>query len=116
MTAVAPVVVEAGGMWVGWPGIHLEDPNIKIPESRPDDRTPTADLKSKQVVSVHVPKSMFDDYYNGCCNGTFWPLFHSMPDRAIFQEEKWNVSAAERNTFNQLVSIYFLVIWSWFIC
>ncbi|XP_063243499.1 uncharacterized protein LOC134542860 isoform X2 [Bacillus rossius redtenbacheri] len=32
---------------------------------------------------------MFDDYYNGCCNGTFWPLFHSMPDRAVFKSETW---------------------------
>lgn len=32
---------------------------------------------------------VFDAYYNGCCNGTFWPLFHSMPDRATFKGEYW---------------------------
>ena len=31
----------------------------------------------------------YELYYNGCCNGTFWPLFHSMPDRAIFNEDYW---------------------------
>lgn len=31
----------------------------------------------------------FDSYYNGCCNGTFWPLFHSMPGRAVFIAENW---------------------------
>ena len=28
-------------------------------------------------------------YYNGCCNATFWPLFHSMPDKAVFDETFW---------------------------
>lgn len=44
------------------------------------------------MIPVTVPKKQFDDYYNGCCNATFWPLFHSMPDRAVFQADKWEVS------------------------
>ena len=31
----------------------------------------------------------YELYYNGCCNATFWPLFHSMPDRAVFEETYW---------------------------
>lgn len=49
MTAVAPVVINGNGLWVGWPGIHLEDPNEPIPESDPSDITPTAGLKSEKV-------------------------------------------------------------------
>ena len=49
VTAVAPVVVESEGLWVGWPGIHLEDQCGAIPESSPDDKSPTAGLKSEQV-------------------------------------------------------------------
>ncbi|XP_044749938.1 alpha,alpha-trehalose-phosphate synthase [UDP-forming] isoform X2 [Coccinella septempunctata] len=89
VTAVAPVVINGNGLWVGWPGIHLEDPNEPIPESEPGDITPTAGLKSDKVVAVHVDPEMFDSYYNGACNGTFWPLFHSMPDRATFKLEEW---------------------------
>lgn len=48
MTAVAPVVIRGGGIWVGWPGIHL-DPNEKIPQSDPLDKTPTAGLLSEKV-------------------------------------------------------------------
>lgn len=44
-----------------------------------------------QVLPVTVPKKTFSDYYNGCCNATFWPLFHSMPDRATFEADKWEV-------------------------
>ena len=49
VTAVAPVVVETEGLWVGWPGLHLEDALDEIPESDPDDHSPTAGLKSSQV-------------------------------------------------------------------
>ena len=52
VTAVAPVVIKGKGLWVGWPGIHLPaDYNDEdIPESSPNDKTPTAGLKSKQVI------------------------------------------------------------------
>ncbi|KAG7306371.1 hypothetical protein JYU34_008996 [Plutella xylostella] len=89
VTAVAPVVIRGKGLWVGWPGIHLEDPNEKIPESDPNDNTPTAGLLSSKIVPIHAEPALFDSYYNGCCNGTFWPLFHSMPDRATFNADHW---------------------------
>ena len=61
-----------------------------IPESKPDDKTPTSGLKSDQVECVAIDPALFDPYYNGCCNGTFWPLFHSMPDRAVFSSETYD--------------------------
>lgn len=45
--------------------------------------------KSLQIVPIHAEPKLFDSYYNGCCNGTFWPLFHSMPDRATFNADNW---------------------------
>ncbi|XP_073820862.1 trehalose-6-phosphate synthase 1 [Musca autumnalis] len=90
VTAVCPVVIRGHGLWVGWSGIHLKDPNEPIPESIPTDQTPTAGLKSEQVVSVNINPKIFDSYYNGCCNKIFWPLFHSMPGRATFGADHWN--------------------------
>lgn len=101
VTAVAPVVIRAKGIWVGWPGIHLEDRNEPIPESDPNDKTPTAGLLSKQVIPVYVEPQIFDSYYNGCCNGTFWPLFHSMPDRAVFSADNWTAYCAVNQEFAQ---------------
>ena len=71
VTAVAPVVISGNGVWVGWPGMHMENPNEPIPESDPNDRTPTAGLLSRKVMAVHFDPVIFDAYYNGCCNGTF---------------------------------------------
>lgn len=39
---------------------------------------------------MQIDPQVFDSYYNGCCNATFWPLFHSMPDRATFKGQHWN--------------------------
>lgn len=48
---------------------------------------------------MHVDPAIFDSYYNGCCNGTFWPLFHSMPDRATFIAEHWRAYSAVNEEF-----------------
>ena len=63
----------------------------QIPESSALDATkPTGGLKSSQILPVAIQRhQLFDDYYNGCCNATFWPLFHSMPDKAVFNVETW---------------------------
>lgn len=53
VTAVAPVVINGNGLWVGWPGIHLENPDEPIPESDPSDITPTAGLKSNKVNTIN---------------------------------------------------------------
>ena len=51
---------------------------------------PTDGLKSDRIVPIAIKsRTVFEDYYNGCCNATFWPLFHSMPDRAVFNRETW---------------------------
>lgn len=88
MTALGPVVMQCGGLWIGWPGSHDVRPLDEIPEPE----TPGSGLKSKQVKAVLVRQELFDSFYNGCCNGTFWPLFHSMPDRAVFSSDTWKVS------------------------
>ena len=49
VTAVAPVVIRGNGLWGGWPGIQLTSEEEPIPESDPNDQTPTAGLKSNQV-------------------------------------------------------------------
>ncbi|XP_021947328.1 alpha,alpha-trehalose-phosphate synthase [UDP-forming] isoform X2 [Folsomia candida] len=103
VTAVAPVVVQCSGMWVGWPGVYPEDHGKldvdPIPESDPTDKTPTAGLKSKQIVPVLLDQTTFNSYYNGCCNGTFWPLFHSMSDRAVFSADSWEAYVTANAVF-----------------
>ena len=44
VTAVAPVVIECGGLWVGWTGLTDFKTEDSIPESKPDDQSPTAGI------------------------------------------------------------------------
>lgn len=88
VTAVAPVVVQSKGVWIGWPGPNVLE-GQPIPEANANDNSPTSGLLSSQVIPVHLTTSQYQLYYNGCCNATFWPLFHSMPDKAVFDESYW---------------------------
>ena len=50
VTAVAPVVIDCKGLWVGWTGLDDFDETIDvIPESDPTDKAPTAGLLSNQA-------------------------------------------------------------------
>lgn len=102
VTAVAPVVIDCQGVWVGWTGISDFSESDSIPESPPDDPSPTSGLRSSQTRPVLMPdSSMFDRYYNGCCNATFWPLFHSMPDRTVFELDTWKAYCEVNEVFAQ---------------
>ena len=68
VTAVAPVVIDCKGQWIGWTG--LDDFNEvvdTIPESDPEDKAPTAGLLSKQVIydEIHFYSSFLIFYING---------------------------------------------------
>jgi len=102
VTAVAPVVIDCKGVWVGWTGISDFSSQDSIPESTPEDPSPTSGLRSSQTRPVLIPDSgMFDRYYNGCCNATFWPLFHSMPDRTVFELDTWKAYCEVNEVFAQ---------------
>ncbi|CAG0881639.1 unnamed protein product [Cyprideis torosa] len=84
VTAVAPVMIECNGLWVGWPGIQVaEGEDLVIPETE-------GGLSPEQIIAVRVSPDLFEKYYNGFSNGTLWPLFHSMPDRAVFNLDTWD--------------------------
>jgi len=68
-----------------------------------------------QIIPVHLDKTEIEEFYNGCCNGTFWPLFHSMPDRANFVSRDWKVMIYRHNwvctsTDGNLISFFLLCI------
>ena len=48
---------------------------------------------------MNIDPDLFEAYYNGCCNGTHWPLFHSMPGRAIFNSDHWRSYVAVNKLF-----------------
>lgn len=57
VTAVCPVVIKGNGIWVGWSGLHDVKKDEVIPESDPNDQSPTAGLRSNQVTHKNIGKS-----------------------------------------------------------
>ena len=61
VTALEPVMREAGGAWVGWPGAAGDAPE-------------PFDLNGMHLVSVGLSPAEVREYYEGFCNATLWPL------------------------------------------
>ena len=82
VTAMAPVLRNRGGLWIGWSGA-TDDADIEglIPEA------------SRQTgYSLHlVPltREELDDYYYGFSNEIIWPLFHDLQTRCNFRPRYW---------------------------
>lgn len=65
MTAVAPVVIDCKGLWIGWSGLYDLQKDEKIPEANPSDKAPTAGLLSEQVSLVsHLYSLMAEEHQN----------------------------------------------------
>src|ERR1700757_938129 len=61
VSALEPVMREADGVWVGWPGAA-------------DDAPGSFDVSGMHLVGVGLSAEEVSDYYEGFCNATLWPL------------------------------------------
>jgi trehalose 6-phosphate synthase/phosphatase len=69
-------------VWIGWPGIEIEE---KI----------QAELKLRilneyRSCPVFLSESLMENFYEGFCNNTIWPLFHYFPSYAFYEAEHWH--------------------------
>jgi trehalose 6-phosphate synthase len=63
---------QCGGTWVGWSGTLADEPQC-APHLSED--------QGIRYATVDLPRSEFDAYYSGFCNGSLWPLCHYFPGR-----------------------------------
>ena len=62
-------------VWLGWPGA-VSEKNLKKVESKLSSRF--------NYYPIFIPRSLSEKYYEGCCNNTIWPLFHSFQNFAEY--------------------------------
>ena len=74
--ALRPVLQNAEGAWVGWPGIPDFDPEP---------------FEYDGIIQQPVPLSEeeVDAFYYGFCNGTLWPLYHDAIVAPEFHRHTW---------------------------
>lgn len=84
VTALGPVLKEQGGHWIGWPGSEEDAPYEEIFAS-------AREKIGYEISPVSLSPSEVEGYYYGCSNETFWPLFHGLLGRAIFDRGDWEI-------------------------
>jgi len=84
VTAMAPVLKNRNGIWIGWPG-YVQEEDI--------DDTMLPAIQSAgpgySVKSVMLNSDELKNYYEGFSNSILWPLFHEFTDKCIFLPEYW---------------------------
>ncbi len=76
VSAVAPILRDAGGSWVGWTG-------------GADDPTKPFLHDGIEQVPVELSASEIEDFYLGFSNGTIWPLYHDAIRPPEFHRHWW---------------------------
>jgi trehalose 6-phosphate synthase len=61
---------QSGGLWFGWSGTTREGAEGSIESVEKD---------GIRFVTIDLPQASFEQYYNGFCNSTLWPLHHYFP-------------------------------------
>lgn len=97
VTALAPVLRNRGGLWIGWPGTdNYEDIGGAL------------DRASKQagyrLHPVLLSPDEVEHFYYGFCNEALWPLFHDLPTRTRFAPEGWAAFVNANRRYAQVVA------------
>ena len=65
--------------WLGWPGGAVDD----------EKKVGAEIFKKFGVHSVFLSEQVMENFYEGFCNNTIWPLFHYFPMHTIYNKEYW---------------------------
>lgn len=85
VSALAPVLKEKGGEWIGWPGSGEGGaPHERIFKN-------TREKLGYYITPVALSREEVNGYYYGFSNETLWPLFHNMLGRVVFNRHYWEI-------------------------
>jgi trehalose-6-phosphate synthase len=84
VSALAPVLSHRGGLWIGWPGLALEEGGDweKVLETGFRER-------GYDLVPVLLSGEEVKGFYEGFSNAVLWPLFHDLIGSCDFAPSFW---------------------------
>ncbi len=84
VSALAPVLSNRGGVWIGWPGLPLDEGGDweKVLEEDRQER-------GYELVPVLLSEDEVKGFYEGFSNAILWPLFHDLQSRCHFEPSFW---------------------------
>ena len=99
VTALAPVLGNRGGLWIGWPGtVEQVDADLKELFAKASIET------GYNLLPLFLSQKEVDNYYHGFSNEIIWPLFHDLQTRANFVPEYWYSYLEVNRKFAHLVA------------
>ena len=84
ITALAPVLRNRGGLWIGWPGIGAEQARGLSKVLHQVQRDAGYELEPVLLTSDER-----DKFYHGFSNEVIWPLFHDLQTFCNFDPAYW---------------------------
>lgn len=97
VTALAPVLRNRGGTWIGWPGTsEIEAVTGPLEEAATDT--------GYTLEPVALSEDLISGYYHGFSNEIIWPLFHDFPARSNYQPSYWTAYQAANRVFAQTIA------------
>jgi alpha,alpha-trehalose-phosphate synthase [UDP-forming] len=94
VAALEPVLESRGGVWLGWSGRTIPGDAFGPVEH---------DASARPALAwMDFPESVHERYYNGFCNRSLWPLFHSLPERVRFEDAEWEAYLAVNDRFAEV--------------
>ncbi len=101
VTALAPVLKNRGGVWIGWTGVTEE-------ETRSIDLSTLLKSAAGQsgytLKPVNLSESEIKNFYYGFSNEIIWPLFHDLQTRCNFAPKYWNSYKAVNLKFAEAIA------------
>jgi len=95
VTALDPILLKNGGLWIGWNGQTVEN----IPDKQKICISDECSSKSYSVKCVHLTKKEIRDYYHGFSNRSIWPLFHGFIFQSYFSQDYWKAYTSVNRKF-----------------
>ncbi len=92
VTALAPVLRDKGGLWIGWPGVPAT-------EDLPEFLSGVGPTTGFELRPVPLSQEEVSKYYHGFSNEVVWPLFHDLQSRCNFDPAYWQAYQSVNRKF-----------------
>jgi len=96
VTALAPVLRNRGGTWIGWSG--SAEPDVQALLAGASQRA------GYTLVPVALTAEEVRDFYYGFSNQVLWPMFHDLVGRAHFAPQYWRQYQVVNRKFAEVIA------------
>ncbi|MGB5985911.1 MAG: trehalose-6-phosphate synthase [Desulfobacterales bacterium] len=99
VTAMAPILKDRGGLWIGWPG-STESEGMDFDALLAE----ATDGGGYTFKAVPLSRAEVEDYYYGFSNEVLWPLFHDLQTRCNFDPRYWRMYCEVNRKFAEVTA------------